>query len=183
MSWLARWLALWQLKPVTNKPWKTCFSIYFYWKTRPVNEEKSFGWSRLDDSRKWKKGAIHYQWYPFFLTARLVCSSPTKRVFKVLIFWEGHIWNNLPLFLTLLSSVKEKWKIVSNFCGLFRMSVLYTTGLKKQNLLNINWWCWIYLFRYILKQRCSDLHEQTWTRGLGLNLFSVLFSFNWVDHD
>ena len=80
LSWLARWLALWQLKPVTNKPWKTCFSIYFYWKTRPVNEEKSFGWSRLDDSRKWKKGAIHYQRYPF-LTARLVCRSPTKGFF------------------------------------------------------------------------------------------------------
>ena len=45
------------------------------------------------------------------------------------------IWNNLPLFLTFLSNVKERWKIVSNFCGLLRMSKLYYTHFKRKLVL------------------------------------------------
>ena len=104
--------------------------------------------------KKMKKGAIHYHCSDIlFLTARLVCSSSTKCVFKVQIFWKATKFETI-FHLTFLSSVKKKWKIVSNLCGLF-MSVLYTSRLKKQNVLNINAWCWIYLFIYILEQQCS----------------------------
>jgi hypothetical protein len=67
--------------------------------------------------------------------------------------------------LTLLSSVKKKLKIVSNLCGLFRMSVLYTSELKKQNVLNINLWCWIYLFTW------TSLDLWSWTQLI----FSLIF--------
>jgi hypothetical protein len=44
---------------------------------------------------------------------------------KIQVFWEGHkTWNNLPLDWRLLTKSQIKLKIVSNFCGLFRISEL-----------------------------------------------------------
>ena len=50
---------------------------------------------------------------------------------KVWIFWEG---SNLHLFLTLLSNIKRKWKIDSNFSGLLRISELYETLDKSKSV-------------------------------------------------
>ena len=125
--------------------------------------------------KKMKKGAIHYHCSDIlFLTAWLVCSSSTKCVFKVHIFCEGHkIWNNLPLEIT----YQCQQKVEDCFKFMWPLQNVCTLQIWKKTLIcDAEYIC-------LYTRTAMFLQEQTWTCGLGLNQFSVLFSFNWVDHD
>ena len=69
-------------------------------------------------------GLDQYRAFVFLIQPLLEARAKECTKFR----WFFGVWENLVFcFRDLLtfSSIKEKWKIVANFCGLFRMSELY----------------------------------------------------------
>jgi len=74
----------------------------------------------VGEIERFYSSSVEGSWYT-------VVPDTKKNVHKVQVFWKGHTYlkKNLYLLWCYQVNVKEKWKIVTNSCSLFRISELW----------------------------------------------------------